>query len=349
MSPISEESRHPEARPKDLACESSQRTLARSEILRLWLRMTARFHMAQRIVVGARGSALSRAQTAGVVQALRAAYGGALEIVTEVIVTTGDVTLDKPLPEIGGKGLFTAELDRALRDGAIDIAVHALKDLPIDADALDAELILGAICERGSVDDVLIAPAGWTLATLPAGARVGTSSLRRQMQLIHARPDVIAVSIRGNIDTRIRKCQAGDYDAIILASCGLERLGLRDVVTQTLPLDTMLPAPGQGAIAVQCRRDAPHIRALLATIDHTSTRKAVLAERAFLAGLGGGCSLPVAAWAHEQGSGLTLRGRVCGAAGAMVIDVNATGKDPLALGHTLARQALAQGAGELLP
>lgn len=304
--------------------------------------------MASRLIVGTRGSPLALAQTRNVIHALQTALPHALEIETRVITTTGDVTLNTPLPEIGGKGLFTAELDAALRDGLIDIAVHSLKDLPVGADLPDAPLVLGAICQRATVQDAVISPEGWQLATLPAGACIGTSSLRRQRQLQRARPDLRVRSIRGNVDTRIGKTRSGEYDAIVLAACGLDRLGLANEITERLALDVMLPAPGQGAVAVQCRQNDATTLAMLAAIDDIETRRAVLAERVFLAQLGGGCSLPVAAWAHSSGDDLVLWGRVCGATQDATIDVCGRGSDWRLLGEVLAQQALRQGARELL-
>lgn len=304
--------------------------------------------MSSRLIIGTRGSQLALAQTRNVIHALQSMLPHVLEVSTRVITTTGDLTLDKPLPEIGGKGLFTAELDAALRDGLIDVAVHSLKDLPVNADSPDAPLVLGAICQRAAVHDALISPHGWQLATLPAGACVGTSSLRRQRQLQCARPDLRVRSIRGNVDTRIGKTHSGEYDAIVLAACGLDRLGLANEVTELLSLDAMLPAPGQGAVAVQCRHDDAATRAILAAIDDIETRKAVLAERVFLAQLGGGCSLPVAAWAHSAGDDLVLWGRVCGETQDATIDVRGQGRDWHQLGELLAQQALLQGARGLL-
>jgi hydroxymethylbilane synthase len=300
------------------------------------------------LTFGARGSALARWQTDSVTRRLRAAWP-ALNCQTKLFTTSGDKIIDKPLPEIGGKGLFTEELENALRSGEIDIAVHSLKDLPID----DAPgLVLGAIGEREDARDVLIARGGQTLITLPQGARVGTSSLRRAAQLLAARPDLTLLPLRGNVDTRIRKAASGDYDAIVLAAAGVLRLGLAAHITEYLPLDLMLPAPGQGAMAVQCRADDSTVRELLAAIEHAPTRAAVTAERAFLNALGGGCSAPVAAYAASNLqsliSSLQLIGLVASLDGRRLIRVSGEGIDPLVLGAELARAALAQGAEDLL-
>lgn len=296
------------------------------------------------IIIGTRTSQLALWQTNYVKQKLEDVWPS-LVCRLETFVTQGDKTLDKPLPEIGGKGLFTAELEAALMDGRIDIAVHSLKDLPV-ADA--AGLTVGAISPRADVRDVLVAREKWTLGSLPLGATVGTSSLRRQAQLLHARPDLNIQSIRGNVDTRLRKVQEGQYDATILAAAGLTRLGLENHIAQYLPLDIMLPAPGQGALAVQCRVADTAVLSLLAAIDDAETRCCVTAERAFLDGLGSGCSLPVAAYATRQNDEIMLTGLVAAGDGSRVIEVRGYGRDPHQLGADLAKSALAQGAAALL-
>lgn len=298
----------------------------------------------QKLIVGTRTSPLALWQSEHVCQRLQEAWPH-LTCQLQDFVTSGDKTLDKPLPAIGGKGLFTAELEAALQAGTIDIAVHSLKDLPT---ANASGLVLGAITERADVRDALLTRPGQTLATLPHGAIVGTSSLRRQAQLLALRPDLVLRSIRGNVDTRIRKLQSGEYDAIILAAAGLERLGRTAVITQYLPLETMLPAPGQAALAVQCRADDTATLALLTAIDHAPTRTAVTAERTFLQSLGGGCSAPIAAYAHWQGDTLNLTGLVASADGRSQIRLHAQHTDPTLLGQHLAHQALAQGASTLL-
>ena len=249
-----------------------------------------------RLRLGTRTSKLALWQTQHIIEQLQLAWHG-LECEVIHFSTVGDKTQSegKPLPEVGGKGVFTAELEEALHAGSIDLAVHSLKDLPVEN---SHGLLLGAITKRADVRDVLIARNGWTLATLPQGAHVGTSSTRRAAQLRALRPDLVISSIRGNLDTRIRKVQNGDYDATLLALAGIDRLQLNDVVSEVLPLDVMLPAPGQGALAVQCRADDQTSLRLLAAIDDQAVRAAITAERAFLAALGGGCSAPVAAYAH---------------------------------------------------
>jgi hydroxymethylbilane synthase len=261
------------------------------------------------------------------------------------LLTEGDKTLDRPLPEIGGKGVFTAELETALRSGEIDLAVHSLKDLPVDN---AAGLCIGAVSQRADARDVLVSANGKTLSQLPLGARVGTSSLRRQAQIKAARPDLNILPLRGNVDTRLRKALQGDYDAIILAAAGMERLDLGPHITQYLPLEVMLPAPGQGALAIQCRADDSELLKLLQPLHDLITARAVTAERAFLSGLGGGCSAPVAAYAKDDGSLIAITGLVASTDGQRVIRVSASGEDPQALGQDLAQQAIARGAEELL-
>ncbi len=291
-----------------------------------------------------RPSSLARWQTDHVADLLRRSHPD-LDIRIEVIVTRGDKVLDKPLPLIGGKGLFTAELEAALRQGRVDAAVHSLKDLPVE----DAPgLTIGLTPPRADVRDVLICPAGHTLDELPAGAVVGTSSPRRQAQLLAYRPDLVVKSIRGNVDTRIRKAREGQYDAVVLAAAGVTRLGLTDAITQYLPLDLMLPAPGQGVLGVQCRADDERTLALLAAVEDATARAAAQAERAFLAGLGGGCSVPVAAYAQAADAGLHLTGLVASPDGARILRVAGEGEDPVTLGQQLAQAALAQGAAEIL-
>jgi hydroxymethylbilane synthase len=267
------------------------------------------------------------------------------------IATEGDRVLDRPLPEIGGKGLFTEALETALRDGAIDFAVHSLKDLPVEtAD----DLVIAAVCERADPRDVLIARDGHSLARLPRGATVATSSTRRIAQLRAARPDLAVVPLRGNVDTRVRRAQAGEYDAIVIAAAGVERLGLGGAITEYLPVEVMLPAPGQGALAIQCRAGDGVTRALLGLLEDGVARATTTAERVFLAGLGGGCAAPIAALgdvrATSGGQRLYLRGLVSSLDGSRVVRVS--GDAPLdesaALGPRLAREAIARGGRELL-
>lgn len=299
------------------------------------------------VTIGTRTSDLAMWQTNHIMDRLQAAWPG-ITCRLQPFITQGDKTLDKPLPVIGGKGLFTAELERSLLAGAIDLAVHSLKDLPVED---TPGLTIGAITSRADVRDALVARNGWTLATLPPGAVVGTSSTRRAAQLQALRPDLTIRSIRGNVDTRVRKVLTGDYDATLLALAGLERLDLVDHITEHLALDVMLPAPGQGALAVQCRAADSETLALLAALDDCAVRLAVTAERTFLHALGGGCSAPVAAYAqvieqHGQYQ-LHLQALVASADGQQIIRVSGVGTTA-ALGEQLAAQALQQGAVALV-
>lgn len=293
-----------------------------------------------RVVLASRRSSLARRQTELVAGALRRAWPG-LETEILLITTQGDRARHHPLPEIGGKGLFTQDLEQALRDGRADLAVHSLKDLPIE----EANgLTVGALPPRADAREVLVAAGPQRLMDLPAGAVVGTSSLRRQAQLLAVRPDLLVRPIRGNVETRIRKVRQGRFDAVLLAAAGMLRLGLSDLIAEWLGFEVMLPAPGQGALAVQCRREDAAVLRLLERIDDATTRAAVLAERAFLRELGGGCSAPVAAYAHFEGTGLNLAGMVASLDGREVIRVAGTGQDPHRLGEAVARDALARGA-----
>ena len=300
-----------------------------------------------RLRLGSRGSELALWQTNYVRHLLLAAWPG-IQVEIEIFTTKGDQVLDTPLPLIGGKGLFTAELEAALKSGTIDAAVHSLKDLPTE---YPAGITIGAIPSRANPADVLVSRDGHMLRSLPIGAKVGTSSRRRASQLLSGRPDLNIVDIRGNVPTRIRKALAkdGPYDAIILAYAGLERLGLLEAAGENLPLELMLPAPGQGALGVQCRDNRLSLE-ILAPLNHLETRAAVAAERGFLSGLGGGCSVPIAAYANLDGGRLSLVGRVAALDGSRQIDVQGSGTPSEAreLGLQLAREALVEGAAELL-
>jgi hydroxymethylbilane synthase len=289
---------------------------------------------------------LARWQTDFVAAALHTASPG-LQTEVAVYTTKGDRELNRPLPEIGGKGLFTAEIEAALRSDDIDLAVHSFKDLPI---AESEELAIGAILERADARDVLVSRHGLPLEELPPHPRIGTSSPRRAAQLLAARPDAHILPIRGNVDTRLRKAATDDYDAVVLAAAGLIRLGLEAHITQQLPLDMMLPAPAQGALAVQCRADDEATLALLRRIHHQPTWAAVTAERAFLSGLGGGCAAPVAAYAAEDDTELQLRGLVASLDGRKVLHVSGNGslQEPEGLGRRLAQEVLAKGATEIM-
>ncbi len=311
------------------------------------------------VVLGTRASSLARAQTERVAESLRQAWPE-ISCRTKPVATRGDRTQASgvPLPAIGGKGLFTAELEQALRAGAIDLAVHSLKDLPTEE---TPGISLGAVCQREDVRDCVVARDGLSLGELPPGAVVGTSSLRRAAQLLGLRHDLDVRSIRGNVDTRVRKVQDGEFDAVILAAAGVLRLGIEGAVTEWLEVDTMLPAPGQGALGVQCREDDERILALLAAIDDPGARAETTAERVFLRTLGAGCTAPVGAHAQtielepsnrllqgEAGeAGVRLVALVASPDGRQVVRVAGEG-DPEEVGERLAREALAAGAGDIL-
>lgn len=295
--------------------------------------------------LGTRTSRLARWQSARVVSLLKEAWPQ-LKCEIHAFETKGDKTLDRPLPEIGGKGLFTAELEAALLEGDIDIAVHSLKDLPVQN---PSGLTIGAIPKRGEVGDALVARNSETLSTLPPGAIVGTSSLRRQAQLLAVRPDLRVRSIRGNVETRVRKVHEGLYDAAVLAAAGLNRLNLQDEASAWLSLDVMLPAPGQGALAVQCRADDHETLELLKAIDHRATRRETDAERHFLQNLGGGCSAPIAAYARCTGEDqLEMEALIAAPSGGSVIRVRGRGASPQDVATELAGEALTLGAGDIL-
>jgi len=297
-----------------------------------------------KIVFATRPSKLARWQTNYVIQLLQQAVP---DLVCEVIVITtkGDKELDKPLPEIGGKGLFTQELEAELLSGHVCAAVHSLKDLPVEN---TAGLTVGAIPVRADPRDVLVCTQSSSLEELPAGAVIGTSSLRRQAQVLRHRPDLKIEPIRGNVDTRIRKVEEGQYDAAVMAGAGITRLGLDKHIATWLPLSIMLPAPGQGALGIQCREDDKTTLAILKKISDIDTTKSVRAERAFLLALGGGCSIPVGAYAEIKEGVIVMQGLVAATDGTQVIKVDGQGEEPDVLGKQLAKQALAQGAGEVL-
>jgi hydroxymethylbilane synthase len=297
-----------------------------------------------KLTFATRLSALARWQTARVIQLLQAAHPG-LQCSEYLITTTGDRDIHRPLPEFGGKGLFTAELEEALLSGAAHAAVHSMKDLPIKD---TPGLTIAAIPERDAAYDVLVSRQAWTLSSLPEGARVGTCSLRRTAQLLARRPDLQILPLRGNVDTRVRRVINGGYDAIVLAQAGLTRLGLQSHISEVFSLDVMLPAPGQGALAVQCRADDTETLGLLAAVHDPHTAAPVSAERAFLSGLGGGCSLPIAAFAEKKDGTIILTGAALSADGKQIITLSAVDTEPHRLGQRLAELVLERGAAELL-
>ncbi len=297
--------------------------------------------------IGTRASRLARWQTAHVAELLRTA---GIESEPVPIRTTGDLVTDVPLPRIGDRALFTRQLDEALLDGRIDLAVHSLKDLPT---TLPEGVALVAVPGRADPRDALVGRSSLALRDLPAGSIVATSSLRRRAQLLHARPDLTVPDLRGNVETRIGRLDAmPSWAAIVLAAAGLERLDLTTRITERLPLDLMLPAPGQGALAVTARGEDSALRAALArALDRPDIARAVAAERAVLATLEGGCHAPIAAIAEEAGGTLHLRARVLSLDGRQLIEETAV-VDPLddaaAAGREVAGRLMARGAGELV-
>jgi hydroxymethylbilane synthase len=296
-----------------------------------------------RLRLGTRGSALARWQADWVTEQLQT-IGVVVEQV--LITTSGDVT-SGPISEIGGQGLFTKEIQRALLDDRIDLAVHSLKDLPTEA---VVGLGLAAVPPRADVGDALVSSRFASLDDLPAGARVGTGSRRRQSQLLHLRPDLVVADIRGNVDTRLKKLDAGEYDAIILAQAGLTRLGLTDRITQRLSPDQMLPAVGQGALGIETRADDEATITAIAVLDDAPTRAAVIAERSLLATLLGGCLAPVGAWARCDDGALVLDAVVLSTDGKQRIATRLTDdlNSAAMLGQHAAEQLLAQGAAALI-
>ena len=300
------------------------------------------------VKVGSRASALALRQAEMAVAALRRAHPGATFEVVQ-FTTRGDRDLEHPLPEIGGKGVFTEELERSLLSGEITVAVHSLKDLPTEQ---SPGLIVAAVLERADPGDVLVSRSRKTLAELPPSPAIGTSSTRRAAQIAALRPDVRLLELRGNVPTRVKKALAADgpYDAIVLAAAGLDRLGLAPAISERFSPDRLLPAPGQGAIALQCRAEGP-VAKLVAKINHEATWAAVTAERAFLAGLEGGCAAPIAAFAQLERGKLALHGLVASGDGKKVLRFETAGAPAAAesLGRSLAARALAAGAAELMP
>jgi hydroxymethylbilane synthase len=296
--------------------------------------------------IATRTSQLALWQAGHVAALLRREHAG-LEVELVPIVTQGDRIQDRSLAAIGGKGLFIKELEVALNEQRADIAVHSMKDLPGD---LPDGLIIAAVLERADARDALLTPKAAGLGDLPRGARVGTSSLRRQAQLLAARPDLRIEALRGNVDTRLRRLDAGELDAIVLACAGLIRLGLESRITARLDPQISLPAVAQGVIGIECRSaDARTLKAVT-ILDHPATRIAMDAERAFAHRLGGSCQSPIAAHAELEGQRLTLDGLVAEPDGSRVLRDRQSGSidDPAALGTLLAERVLAAGAGPLL-
>jgi hydroxymethylbilane synthase len=301
--------------------------------------------MSPRIRIATRRSRLALWQAEHVASRLAAAHPG-LVVSLVPIVTEGD-RIQGSLAAAGGKGLFIKELEHAMREGRADIAVHSMKDMPSE---LAPGFAIGAALERGDPRDAFVSPRHGSLAALPHGARVGTSSQRRQCQLRRDRPDIEIVVLRGNVETRLRKLDAGDCDATILAAAGLERLGLESRIRLRLSAQQMLPAVGQGVIGVECAAGHAEILALLRPLEHAPTRTLLEAERAFAAGLGGSCQSPIAAQATQEGGSLQLRGLVGSPDGRTIFtdDISGPATDAIGLGSALAGRLIDAGAGELL-
>ena len=292
--------------------------------------------------IGTRGSLLAKWQAESIRKRLFAATGVEAEIV--IIKTAGDKMQQVALTQIGGKGIFIKELEEALLEESIDLAVHSVKDIPTDT---PSRLTFPAVCRRDDVRDCLV---GSTLANLRQGARVGTSSLRRQAQLLHIRPDLDMRDLRGNVDTRLRKVESGEYEAILLAKAGLDRLGVSQRISEILSPEVCMPAVGQGAIAVECRLKDTETADILAPLDDPETRTAIIAERALLAALQGGCQVPLGAWARIERAELVLEACVCSVDGVQYVRQRATAPpdQAAALGEHMARLLIEAGAQSIL-
>jgi len=295
--------------------------------------------------IGTRGSLLAKWQAEFVRKQLFASAGVEAEIV--IIKTAGDKLQVSPLSQIGGKGIFIKELEEALLEETIDLAVHSVKDVPTDT---PSRLMFPAVCRREDVRDCLIAANGATLATLRQGARVGTGSLRRQAQLRHIRPDLDVRDLRGNVDTRLRKVESGEYEAVMLAKAGLDRLGWGGRITETMAPEVFMPAVGQGAIAVECRLKDTEAAEIVGGLDDAETRTAIIAERALLAALHGGCQVPLGAWARIERGELVLEACVCSVDGLQYVKQRATAAPEQAaeLGGHMANLLMEAGAQNIL-
>lgn len=298
------------------------------------------------IRIGTRSSELALWQANYVATRLKELYP---EITVELVhhTTKGDKILEKPLAEIGGKGLFTAELEEAMANKSVDLAVHSLKDMPTD---LPTGLILGAITKRETPSDALISPKYKTLEALPKGAKVGTSSLRRQAQLLHKRPDLQVKVLRGNVQTRLRKLTEENFDAIVLARAGLKRLKLDHIITEIFSTDEMLPAVGQGALAIECRADDTEVLNLLAPLNDMETAQATTAERSFLRQLNGGCQVPMGVFGTCYKGQLTVKALIASLDGKSMYEGEMSGPCEMAelIGRNLAKALYEQGGKTII-
>jgi hydroxymethylbilane synthase len=302
--------------------------------------------MPGRITIGTRGSKLALWQAHWVKDALTSQDDG-LRVDIRIIKTKGDKILDVPLAKVGGKGLFVKEIEAALLARKIDLAVHSMKDMPAE---LPEGLCIGAIPEREAPHDVLISRQEKTLAGLEKGATVGTSSLRRAAQILNKRPELTIVPLRGNLDTRLRKLDEGEMDAIVLAAAGIKRLGLAHRISEDLGPEVMLPAAGQGALCIEIRENDAHITSAVGALDHGKTRQTVLGERAFLHRMGGSCQVPIAAHGIMSGGRYRLAGLVAEIDGSHVIRETLTGPadDAERIGSELADRLMSLGADRIL-
>lgn len=302
--------------------------------------------MKAKLTIGTRQSLLALWQSNHIAALLREKYPEC-EVVLKKIVTKGDRILDVPLAQIGGKGLFTKEIETELADGTIDLAVHSLKDMPT---VLPEGLCLTAITERANVGDAFVSNKYASFEELPLGAVIGTSSLRRKAQLLAARPDLQIMDLRGNVDTRLRKLDEGLYDAIILAAAGLERLGHGDRITALIPPDVCLPAVGQGALAIEARTADDEVRSMLEFLNDLPTKQSTDAERAFLGLLEGGCQVPIGVHADVADEQIKIEAIIAALDGSTVLRDTITGKaeDAVALGQQLGKKMLAAGGQEIL-
>jgi hydroxymethylbilane synthase len=295
--------------------------------------------------IGTRGSLLAKWQAEFVRKQIFQTSGIEGEII--IIKTTGDKMQQSALSQIGGKGIFIKELEDALLDESIDIAVHSVKDIPTE---VPPGMSFPAICRREDVRDCLVSGNGATLASLRQGARVGTGSLRRQAQLRHARPDLDVRDLRGNVDTRLRKVESGEYDAVMLAKAGLDRLGWTHRISETVSPDVCMPAVGQGALGIECRASDAETSAVLDKLNDAETRSAIVAERSLLSVLQGGCQVPLGAWARIEGNELVLDACVCSIDGLQYVKQRATAppEQARALGERMAHLLIEAGAQNIL-
>jgi len=301
----------------------------------------------KKMIIGTRSSKLALWQAEYIASCLREKYPD-LTVELKYITTIGDKILDAPLAKIGGKGLFTKELETEMLNGEIDIAVHSLKDMPTQ---VPAGLMLAAITKRLDPGDAIVSPQYKTLAALPAGAKVGTSSLRRRAQLLHVRPDLEIHDLRGNVNTRLKKLETENFDAIILAVAGLKRLGFGSYITEVLPRDICLPAVGQGALAIEARSDDEVVQGMISFLQDEATACAAIAERSFLGAVEGGCQVPVGVFAETDAAGqLRVEAVIASVDGRQLLRGEHSGEPEAAavLGRELADRLLAQGGREIL-